>query len=297
MAAKLLTGKEVVEHVKNDLKERIETLATRGITPGLAVVLVGEDPASQSYVKSKARLSAKLGIFSETLLFPADITQGELNDVVNNLNNDNRFHGVLVQLPLPGHINEDEIINAIRPEKDVDGFHPMSVGNMVLNRNTFISCTPYGIMEMMKYYSVSLQGKHVVIVGRSNIVGKPMLNLLYQKSAQANATVTICHTGTPDIAEFTRQADVVIAAVGVPEMIKGSMLKPGAIVIDVGINRVEDPDTEKGYRIVGDVEFASAETRASAITPVPGGVGLMTVAMLMANTVKAAELSLTRADI
>ena len=296
MSTLILKGKEIAAHVKAQLKDRITSLKEKGITPGLAVVLVGEDPASAMYVKSKTKTSAKLGLYSETLRYDASITQEELNKVIDDLNKNSRIHGILVQLPLPKHLNEDEIINAIAPEKDVDGFHPVSVGNLVLNNESFIPCTPYGIMEMLKYHNISLKGKHVVIIGRSNIVGKPMLNLLYQKTAEANATVTICHTGTPDFTKFTKQADVVVAAAGVPEMITGDMLKDGAVVIDVGINRVDDPGSEKGYKVVGDVHFESAEKVSSAITPVPGGVGVMTIAMLMANTVKAAEFFLNNRD-
>jgi len=292
MTAKVLTGREVAAHVKDSLTARIQALKDRGVTPGLAVVLTGDDPASAIYVRSKTRTSAKLGIFSETITLPADTDQETLNAVIDKLNADERFHGILVQLPLPPQLDEDQIINRIDPRKDVDGFHPVSVGNLVLNRDSFVPCTPYGIMEMFKFYGISLKGKHVVIVGRSNIVGKPMLNLLYQKSAEANATVTICHTGTPDFTLHTRQADVVIAAAGSPNMITGDMLKPGAVVIDVGINRIDDPDAEKGYRVVGDVDYDSALHVASGVTPVPGGVGLMTIAMLMTNTVKAAEKTL-----
>ncbi len=285
----ILRGKEVSDAVKERLKEDIDTCKKRGITPGLAVVLIGEDPASTVYVRNKARACEALGIFSETIRLPKDTTQATLNTLIDRLNKNTRFHGILVQLPLPRHLNEKEIIHRIHPEKDVDGFHPFNIGKLILGEDTFLPCTPAGIIEMLRYYQIETSGKHVVIVGRSNIVGKPMANLMYQKSAYANATVTICHTGTSDIKKYTRQADILIVAAGVPEMITADMVKEDATVIDVGVNRVDDPSCKKGYRLVGDVAFEEVKERVSAITPVPGGVGLMTIAMLMQNTVKAAE--------
>ena len=287
----ILSGKEVSLAVKSGLKARIEKLTEKGITPGLTVVLVGEDPASQSYVRSKERQSAKLGFNSNVLRLDASATEDKVLGIVNELNNDPEVHGILVQLPLPKHIDDQLIIEAINPEKDVDGFHPVSVGKLVLDLDGFISCTPAGILEIMKYYNIETEGKHVVVVGRSNIVGKPMANLMIQKKALANATVTLVHTRTPDMGVHTRQADILIAAAGVPEFIGPDMVKEGAVVIDVGINRVDDASLEKGYRLTGDVNYEAVLDKVSAITPVPGGVGVMTVAMLLSNTVKSAENS------
>ena len=289
METKILYGKEVAEAVKEGLKPRIVKCVEKGIHPGLVVVLVGEDPASQVYVRNKTRACESLGIYSETLRLPAETTQKELNELVDQLNVDDRFHGILVQMPLPKHLNDIEIIERISPRKDVDGFHPMNVGRLVQGQNALLPCTPAGVMEMLIYYNIKTKGKHVVIVGRSNIVGKPMLNLMYQKSEYANATVTICHTGTRNMKEYTLRADILIVATGVPEMIKAGMVKEGAVVIDVGVNRVNDKTKKKGYRLVGDVAFDEVKEHCSAITPVPGGVGLMTIAMLMKNTVQAAE--------
>ena len=288
----ILSGKEVSLAVKADLKGRIEKLKEKGITPGLTAVLVGEDPASQVYVRSKERQSAKLGFNSQVLRLDANSSQADLLQLVQNLNEDNKVHGILVQLPLPKHIDSQLVIEAIDPHKDVDGFHPVSVGRLVLDLDGFVSCTPAGILEIMKYYQIETSGKHVVIVGRSNIVGKPMANLMIQKKALGNATVTLVHTRTPDMGVHTRQADILIAAAGVPEFITEDMVKEGVVVIDVGINRVDDDTREKGYRLVGDVDFAGVSQKCSAITPVPGGVGPMTIAMLLSNTVKSAENSL-----
>ncbi|MCF7833142.1 MAG: bifunctional methylenetetrahydrofolate dehydrogenase/methenyltetrahydrofolate cyclohydrolase FolD [Candidatus Marinimicrobia bacterium] len=289
MEAKILHGKVVAEAVMEGLKARIEKCIDNGIRPGLVVVIVGEDPASQVYVTNKARACELVGIYSETLRLPAETTQKELNELIDQLNIDDRFHGILVQMPLPKHLNEIEIIERISPQKDVDGFHPMSVGRLVQGQSAFLPCTPAGVMEMLAYYNIETKGKHVVIIGRSNIVGKPMLNLMYQKSEHANATVTICHTGTQNMEEHTLRADILIVAAGVPEMIKAGMVKEDAIVIDVGVNRVDDETKKRGYRLVGDVAYDEVKERCSAITPVPGGVGLMTIAMLMKNTVQAAE--------
>ena len=288
----ILSGKEVSLAVKSDLKDRIEKLKEKGVVPGLTAVLVGEDPASQVYVHSKERQSGKLGFNSQVLRLDENTSQTELLQVVKDLNEDDNVHGILVQLPLPKHIDSQLIIEAIDPNKDVDGFHPVSVGKLVLDLDGFVSCTPAGILEIMKYYKIETSGKHVVVVGRSNIVGKPMANLMIQKKALGNATVTLVHTRTPDMGVHTRQADILIAAAGVPEFITEDMVKAGAVVIDVGINRVDDASTEKGYRLVGDVDFAGVSEKCSAITPVPGGVGPMTIAMLLSNTVKSAEDSL-----
>ena len=288
----ILSGKTVAASVKADLVSRIEALAQKGIKPGLTAVLVGEDPASQVYVRSKERQSAKLGFNSQVLRLDALTTQAELLQVVTDLNQDPLVHGVLVQLPLPRQIDSQLIIESIDPKKDVDGFHPVSVGKLVLDLDGFVSCTPAGILEIFKFYDIQTEGKHVVVVGRSNIVGKPMANLMIQKKALGNATVTLVHTRTPDMGIHTRQADILIAAAGVPEFITADMVKEDVIVIDVGINRVDDASTEKGYRLVGDVDFKGVAPKSRAITPVPGGVGPMTIAMLLSNTVKSAENSL-----
>lgn len=285
----ILGGKQVAAAVKDELKTRIEVLAQKGIIPGLTVVLVGEDPASQSYVRSKERQSAKLGLKSEVLRLPAETSESEVLETVSRLNADSSVHGILVQLPLPKHIDSQKVIESINPDKDVDGFHPVSMGKLVLGLDGFVPCTPAGIVEMIKFYGLETKGKHLVVVGRSNIVGKPMANLMLQKREHANCTVTLCHTATPDMSEYTRQADILVVAAGVAQYVTADMVKEGAVVIDVGINRVDAPDTEKGYRIVGDVDYDDVAPKSSAITPVPGGVGLMTVAMLLSNTVHSAE--------
>jgi methylenetetrahydrofolate dehydrogenase (NADP+)/methenyltetrahydrofolate cyclohydrolase len=281
----IIDGKVISAEIKEELKVKTKKLIEeRGIQPGLAVLLVGEDPASQSYVNSKEKFSKELGYKSIVLRKSADVTEEEVLKIVRDWNNDPTIHGILVQLPLPKHINENKVIMSISPLKDVDGFHPESFGRLVIGLPGFVPCTPAGIMEMLKRSDIKVKGKHVVVVGRSNIVGKPIANLLYQKNPDANAVVTICHTGADDIKKYIREADVLVAAVGVPEMIKGEDVKDGVVVIDVGINRVDDLSKSKGYRITGDVHFDSVKEKASAITPVPGGVGLMTVAMLMKNT-------------
>jgi methylenetetrahydrofolate dehydrogenase (NADP+)/methenyltetrahydrofolate cyclohydrolase len=250
------------------------------------VVLAGEDPASLSYVRGKEKALAEVGMASKDIRLPASVTETELLALIADLNKDAKVHGILVQLPLPRHINEDRIITAIDPAKDVDGFHPVSVGNMILGRPGFLPCTPHGVLVLLRDLPLSLSGAHAVIVGRSNIVGKPLANLLTRRDV--NATVTICHTGTKDLAKYTLQADILIAAAGKPALIKPEMVKPGAAVIDVGVNRVPDPSKEKGYRLCGDVDPAVAE-KAGYMTPVPGGVGPMTIAMLLNNVVQAAE--------
>jgi len=285
----VLAGKAVATAVKDGLKDRIEKLAAQGIVPGLTVILVGEDPGSQSYVRSKERQSGQLGFKSEVIRLPAATGESEVLDLVEHLNLDETVHGILVQLPLPRHIDSQKVIETIHPDKDVDGFHPVSMGKLVLGLDGFVPCTPAGIVEMIKYYEIETSGKHLVVVGRSNIVGKPMANLMLQKTKHANCTVTLCHTGTPDMGVFTRMADILVVAAGVPQYVGPDMVKDGAVVIDVGINRIDAPDSEKGYRIVGDVDYEAVAPKVSAITPVPGGVGLMTVAMLLSNTVKSAE--------
>ena len=285
---KILSGKEIGEAVYENLQPRISILKQKGITPGLAVILVGGDPASQVYVRSKGRKFNKLDLFSETIVLPADIDESSLIFKIHELNNDDRFHGILVQLPLPKHLDANKILFEMNPNKDVDGFHPVNIGKLASGEPKFIPCTPKGVMRIFEHYNIELSGKHVVVIGRSNIVGRPLSILTSLKTNYANATTTICHSGTPDIPKIAKQADVVIAAIGVPEMIDETYIKPGAVVIDVGINRVED-DSEKGYKLLGDVNFESVIGNASAITPVPGGVGPMTIAMLVENTVEAAE--------
>ena len=290
MHAKIIDGKAIAEEMRADLAKEIETLKQSGVTPGLAVVLVGEDAASQVYVKMKGKACEKIGIFSETVKLPTETTEEELLAVIDRLNNDKKIHGFLVQLPLPKQINDRNVLLAILPEKDVDGFHPVNVGKVASGDTTgFPPATPYGVQQMMIRSGVEISGAHAVIVGRSNIVGKPMASLLVQKAEGSNATVTVCHSRTKNLADVTRLGDILIAAMGVPEFVTADMIKPGAVVIDVGTNRVDDPSKEKGYRLVGDVDFENAKEVASAITPVPGGVGPMTITMLLYNTVQAAK--------
>lgn len=290
MAAKIIDGKAIAEQIRNEVRRETERLkADRGFVPGLAFILVGENPASQVYVKMKEKACKEAGFYSITERMPATVSEKELLDKVAQFNNDPKIHGLLVQLPLPRPINEQKVIESIDPEKDVDGFHPMSIGRLVIGLDTFKSCTPAGIQELLMRSGNDPSGKHVVVVGRSTIVGKPVANILLQKQAGANAVVTVAHTGASDLLPYTKSADILIVAVGKAEVITGEMLKEGAVVIDVGINRVEDPSAKSGYRIVGDVHFASASKVAGAITPVPGGVGPMTIAMLMSNTLKAAK--------
>ena len=284
----ILSGKDVSSSVYKCLSERIYALREKGITPGLAVVLVGEDPASQVYVRSKTKTFKKLDLFTQTYRLPKDTSQDELLGLIVELNNDNSYHGILVQLPLPKHIESDKVINAIDPKKDVDGFHPENAGLLAIGRPRFIPCTPKGIMRILEQYKIDLNGKHVVVVGRSNIVGRPISILTSMKMDGANATTTICHSGTPNIQYHTKTADVIIVALGVPSFLDQEMIKKDAVVIDVGINRI-DADNQKGYKLVGDADWQSIEKKASAATPVPGGVGPMTIAMLVENTVEAAE--------
>ena len=284
----ILSGKEVSASVYNSLDQKIKSLRKNNITPGLAVVLVGEDSASQVYVRSKTKTFNKLSLFTKTYRLPSDSSERELLELIDDLNKNNLFHGILVQLPLPNHIDSDKVINRILPSKDVDGFHPENAGLLSIGKPRFIPCTPKGIMEILKYYKIKLDGKHVVVVGRSNIVGRPISILTSLKGENSNGTTTICHSGTKDIGNHTKAADVVIVALGVPGFLKENMIKEGAVLIDVGINRVDDA-SEKGYRLVGDIAWEEIYKKASAITPVPGGVGPMTIAMLVQNTVEAAE--------
>jgi len=289
--AQIIDGREVANNIREEISEKMGELKSRGITPGLAVVLVGNDPASETYVRMKGRACEKMGIKEKTFTLPESTSQDELLELVSQLNQDKTYHGILVQMPLPEQINPDVIIEALSPEKDVDGLHPTSMGRLVAGKAGFIPCTPHGILKLLEYYDLETDGKHAVVVGRSILVGKPIANLLYQKNATGNATVTICHTHTDDLAQFTRRADILIVAAGAPRAVTADMIKPGAVVIDVGINRVEDTSRERGYRLEGDVDFEKAQKVAGYITPVPGGVGPMTITMLMQNTVWSAERS------
>jgi methylenetetrahydrofolate dehydrogenase (NADP+)/methenyltetrahydrofolate cyclohydrolase len=286
----ILDGKAIAAQVRTELIEQTQHLkATHGITPGIGLLLVGDNPASQVYVRSKAKTCEELGYYSVVLHRPPETSEEDVLKQVHTWNADPAIHGILVQLPLPKHIDEHRVLLAIAPSKDVDGFHPENVGRLVAGLPGFVPCTPAGVMEIIKRANIDTKGKHAVVLGRSNIVGKPMANLLYQKNANANAIVTICHTAAPDWTQYTRQADILVAAVGVAEMVKGEHLKEGVVVLDVGINRIDDATTKSGTRLVGDVEFTSASERASAITPIPGGVGPMTIAMLMLNTFRSAS--------
>jgi methylenetetrahydrofolate dehydrogenase (NADP+)/methenyltetrahydrofolate cyclohydrolase len=285
----IIDGKKISADIKAELALKTQRLiADRGIRPGLGLLLVGENPASQVYVRSKAKSCEELGYHSVTLTRPSDITEEEILAIVQTFNDDPLIHGILVQLPLPKHINEQNVLLAIDPRKDVDGFHPMNTGRLVAGLPCFAPCTPAGIMEMILRTGIETKGRHAVVVGRSNIVGKPIANMLYQKADGANAIVTIAHTATKDLSYYTKQADILVAAVGVPRVITADMVKEGVVVIDVGINRIEDPTAKSGSRLVGDVDYEGIFPKAKAITPVPGGVGPMTIAMLMHNTYRSA---------
>ena len=293
MPAELIDGRAIAKKIRADVAERVKKLASRGVTPGLAVVLVGDDPASAVYVRAKGKATDEAGMYSRTVCLEADTSQSELLACVDALNKDPLIHGILVQMPLPKQIDPDFIIRSIDPQKDVDGFHPVNVGKMLVGeRDGFIPCTPAGIQVLLKESGVKTPGKHCVIVGRSNIVGKPMAALMMQNNPDANCTVTVCHSQTADPAEFTRSADILIVAVGRAGIVTGDMVKEGAVVVDVGTNRVKDDSAKGGTRLQGDVDFESVRKVASKITPVPGGVGPMTIAMLMVNTVRAAEMAL-----
>lgn len=291
MKAQIIDGKSIAARVREEVREEVSALEPRDRPPGLAVILVGDDPASQVYVRSKGKACEEAGIHSITETLPASTSESQLLERIAQLNRDETFHGILVQLPLPKHINTETIIESITPEKDVDCFHPFNVGRLAMGAPIFEPATPAGIMELLKRQNISPVGKHAVIVGRSNIVGKPLANLLMQKHPHANAVVTVAHSAAGDISRFTRQADILVAAIGQPELIRGDMVKEGAVVIDVGVNRVEAPNP-KGYRLVGDVAFEEAAEKAGYITPVPGGVGPMTIAMLLKNTMKAYRLQM-----
>ena len=288
--AKLIDGRAIAEKVYVDLRREIAELKAKGVTPGLAVVLVGDNPASRAYVRSKDKMCRELGLHSLKLELPASTTQTELLSRVDELNQNSSIHGILVQSPPPEHIDEPAIVRALDPRKDVDGFHPENVAKLVIDDSTgFVPCTPLGVQRLLLESKIEINGVHVVVLGRSMIVGKPLALLLMQKNKSGNATVTVVHSRSRDLAKITRSADVVVAAIGRAEFVKADHVREGAVVIDVGINRIEDTTSERGYRLVGDVAFDEVSKKANAITPVPGGVGPMTIAMLMANTVKAAR--------
>ena len=282
--ATIIDGKKLSETIKAEVAEEVRKITANGeMAPGLAVIIVGNDPASHVYVSSKKKACDATGIFSIEVALPEDTTQAQLLEEINKLNNDSRIHGILLQLPLPRHLNENEALEAINPQKDVDGFHPVNVGKLYIGLDTFVPCTPKGVIEIFKRNNIEIAGKNAVVVGRSNIVGKPMGALLMKE----NATVTIAHSKTKNLPELLSKADIVVAAIGKAKFIKGEWLKEGAVVIDVGTNSIDDPTSKKGYRLVGDVDFEAAEKKASYITPVPGGVGPMTIAMLLKNTLEA----------
>ena len=286
MSAQIIDGKQIALETRASVAEKVAALKEKGITPCLAVVLVGENPASVSYVTGKRKALAEAGMADKSVELPENTTEADLLKLIDELNRDESVHGILVQLPLPKHINEDKVIMAISPEKDVDGFHPVNVGNLVIGKKAFLPCTPHGIIVLLERMGIETSGKHAVVIGRSNIVGKPVSLLLARK--ETNCTVTICHTGTKNMAEITRQADILIAASGHPHTVTADMVKDGAVVIDVGVNRIPDASKKSGFRLIGDCDFEDLKEKASYITPVPGGVGPMTIAMLMYNTLEAA---------
>ena len=284
----ILSGKDVADSIYNNLNRRISKLIGIGVRPGLCVILIGDDPASQIYVRTKTKKLNSLGLLSDTVLLKNNINEKKVIKVISELNTDPRYHGILVQLPLPEHINSQNIINSIKPEKDVDGFHPENVGWLSIGEPRFIPCTPKGIMKILEHYNIDLNRKNVVVIGRSNIVGRPISILTSLNREWANATCTVCHSRTKNLDFYTKNADVVISAIGIPNFLKGDMLKKGSIVIDVGINRV-NVDNHKGYKIVGDADWDAIYEKVASATPVPGGVGPMTIAMLVENTIEAAE--------
>ncbi len=289
MSAQIIDGKKLAADTRAEIAAGVAALkAERGITPGLAVILVGDNPASVSYVTAKEKACAEAGMYSREIRLPADTPEAVVIDTVKALNDDPAIHGILVQLPLPKGIREKKVIDTIAAEKDVDGFTPVNVGKMLIGEDCFLPCTPHGIVKLIEVTGMDIQGKHAVVIGRSNIVGKPVAVLLSRKGKNANATVTLCHTGTPDVSVYTKTADIVVVAAGRPDTLTGDMLKPGAVVIDVGVNRVPDATKPKGYRLCGDADFDSCAQVASAITPVPGGVGPMTITMLLWNTLESA---------
>ena len=287
MSAIIIDGKQVAADIRAEVAQKVLELKKNGKNACLAVILVGENPASVSYVTGKQKALAEVGMQDRSVHLPENTTEEDLLKLIDQLNNDDTVHGILVQLPLPKHINEDKVIMAISPEKDVDGFHPVNVGNMMIGRPGFLPCTPHGIIVLLQRMGIETSGKHAVVIGRSNIVGKPVSVLLAQKSV--NCTVTLCHTGTKNLPEITKQADIVVVASGHPHTLTGDMIKQGAVVIDVGVNRIPDSSKKSGFRLVGDCDFDDLKEKASFITPVPGGVGPMTIAMLMVNTLESAE--------
>lgn len=287
MSAVIIDGKAVAQSVREDVAKNVEVLKSKGITPCLAVILVGNNPASVSYVTGKRKALAEVGMNDKSIELKENITEAELLDLIEKLNQDDSVHGILVQLPLPKHINEDKVIMAIKPEKDVDGFHPVNVGNMMIGRDGFLPCTPHGIIVLLKTAGIETNGKNAVVIGRSNIVGKPVSVLLSRKDV--NCTVTMCHTGTKDLASHTKNADIIVVASGRPHTLTCDMVKDGAVVIDVGVNRIPDSTKKSGFRLIGDSDFDTLKEKCSYITPVPGGVGPMTIAMLMQNTLISAQ--------
>ncbi len=290
MSAVIIDGKQVAADVRADVAKKVAELKEKNVVPCLAVILVGENPASVSYVTGKRKALAEVGMEDKSILLPQNTSEDELLALIEKLNRDSSVHGILVQLPLPSHINEDRVIMAISPEKDVDGFHPVSVGNLMIGRPGFLPCTPHGIIVLLQRAGIETKGKHAVVIGRSNIVGKPVSILLARK--EINCTVTMCHTGTVNLAEITKQADIIVVASGHPHTLTGDMIKEGAVVIDVGVNRIPDSTKKSGFRLIGDCDFDDCKEKASFITPVPGGVGPMTIAMLMQNTLESAEKTL-----
>ncbi len=289
MTARIIDGKQIATQMRREIKEQTEQLKQKGIIPGLGVIIAGDDPASQSYVRAKTKACDKAGIYSVDEHLSADVSQEKLISLINSMNSNPKIHGILVQLPLPDHIDESEVLLTINPEKDVDGFHPTNLGKMLTGQKAPLSCTPHGIIQLLQKTGIQIEGAEVVIVGRSNIVGKPLANMLIQKNDTGNATVTICHTRTKNLAEHTRRADIIVAAAGRANTITADMIKEGAAVIDVGVNRIDDATKKKGYRLVGDVDFENVKEKAAFITPVPGGVGPMTITMLLYNVLEAAK--------
>ena len=290
METRILKGNIVASKIKEDISRKITKLKSKNIIPSLAVIIIGNDLASKLYVNSKAKAFKKLNCYSKIFELPKNVKKSDLIELIISLNGNKDFHGILLQLPLPKHLPEREVLEKIDPKKDVDGFHPENQGYLMQGNPRFVPCTPLGCLKILEYYKIDSNGKHVVVIGRSNIVGKPISSLLSQNSKYGNATVTLCHSKSKDLSYFTKQADIIIAAVGVPNLIKKDMIKEDVHIIDVGINRVEDKNSEKGYKVVGDVDFNDVLQKAASITPVPGGVGVMTVTMLLYNTVEAASI-------
>jgi methylenetetrahydrofolate dehydrogenase (NADP+)/methenyltetrahydrofolate cyclohydrolase len=292
MPAEIIDGRKIAEEIRGELRQRVERLKEKGVTPGLIAILVGEDPASLSYLRGIAKGCEAVGIFTDTVKLPENVTQEELERKIEELNKDPKCHGIILQLPLPKHLDTLRAESAVSPDKDVDGTNPVNAGKLLLGEETFFPSTPYGVQELLIRSGHSPEGKYVVICGRSNIVGKPLMGILVQKQKRANATVTVCHTGTKDMPSITKQADILVAAMGKAKAITADMVKEGAIVVDVGVNQIEDPENPGKFKLVGDVDFEAVKEKAGAITPVPGGTGPVTSALLVANTVKAAEKSL-----